>query len=301
MKRATSIYLKQTAAVICLAVITGVMPVNTPAVYAQNDELVNFEFESPLTSNLSKFGDLVAIDGNYAVISSGVNGKLSRFYYYNGTSWDRIQDDVVHQDTPSSIAMDGDRLVIGFRSGGFQSRGSASIYRLQNAETTNHQWVFEQEIISNQPKSDGSFGYSVDILNNRIAVGEITGAGENDFFNPTGSVHLFEFNGSTWNWRQKFYSPDQIAGTDLGWSLAFDEDGSELVATSLVETNNVYKAYHLSRQSSGDWVHTSTLNFNYTSPGNADNNKLGIAFHKDLIAIGTPQLPLSGNLRVGAV
>src|SRR6056297_444676 len=188
MKRATSIYLKQTAAVICLAVITGVMPVNTPAVYAQNDELVNFEFVSPLTSNLSKFGDLVAVDGNYAVVSSGVNGKLTRFYYFNGTSWNRMQDDVVHQDTPSSIAMDGGRLVIGFVGGGILGRGSADIYRLQNAETPDHEWIFEQEITSDQPKNDGNFGYSVDIRENRIAVGEITGAGENDFFQPSGSV-----------------------------------------------------------------------------------------------------------------
>src|SRR6056297_774232 len=131
-----------------------------------------------------------------------------------------MQDDVVHGESSSAIAIHGERIVIGFRTGGFQNRGAASIYRLQNAETTNHQWVFEQEINSNQPKADGSFGHSVDIWNNRIAVGEITGAGENDFFNPTGSVHLFELNGSTWNWRQKFYSPDQIGGTDLGWSLA---------------------------------------------------------------------------------
>lgn len=270
---------------------------------AEAQDVESFTFISPFDNFHSRFGDKLAVDGDYAVAIGASNGRDLFFYFFNGSDWEEITEINV-ESTPSSVAMDGDLVVVGFQSGsgiGAYQAGLIRIYRLKNKDNNDRTWEFEKELFSNSPNSDGRFGYTVDVKNGTIAVGETRGAAEDDFYIDTGSVHLFNYENDKWVRKQRFYAPDEPYDTNFGRSLSFNEDGSELAVTSLIEDDGVYNAYHYQKNSAGTWVQNATLSYSYVGKGRANSNKMPVSFHGDLIAIGTSQMSRGSSERVGSV
>src|SRR6056297_1239225 len=136
-----------------------------PQVNAQNgdgDDLLKFEIGNPDTQDAG-FGQLVAIDGDHAVIAS--DSKIY-FYYFDGNSWDVVFEADAKAEA-SSIAIDDGVVAVGYPNMelAFLS-GSVDVFRLVEGNDGEIQWMFDQQLGS----LSGNFGYNVAVKNGLIAV-----------------------------------------------------------------------------------------------------------------------------------
>lgn len=190
----------------------------------------------------ARFGQAVAIEGNYAVVGaygsdvSGPNRGQAYIYEYIAGNWTQTQiltnsDDENYDRFGWSVAINGDYIVIGATGEDDDLSGSNSMskagaaYIFQNQAGT---WVQVQKIIANDRSIDDEFGWSVDISDSTLIVGAHQDFEDENNLNPihhAGSVYIFDLDGSgTWSQSQKIVAsgrapdivyPNGYTGEDL--------------------------------------------------------------------------------------
>ncbi len=173
-------------------------------------------------------------------------------------------------DTPMSEAafgfgvdIDGDWSIVGAYgedvAGDESKNGSVSIFKWNSME-----WILFQKI--DFPGELGwqvGFGYSVKIRDNVAVIGcpwDWTG------FAGTGSIYVYEFNGTSWEFVQRLI-PENAAGNDnFGITLDFDgqtivagASGTDLVAGTTVPNEMNYGAAYVYRKINGIWTEQNRL------------------------------------------
>jgi hypothetical protein len=160
----------------------------------------------------ARFHDMPGADdagAAYVYEWNGYWGQQAKLVASDGATGDRFGTDV---------AIDGDVVVVGAgyddHSGG-SDNGSAYVYRKIGPT-----WVQEAKLVPSDTASGDGFGESVAIRGNRIAVGAEY---DDTFATDSGSLYLFEWNGSSWDEVQKVVPGD--AGTDdyFGGSVAMSD------------------------------------------------------------------------------
>lgn len=152
----------------------------------------------------AEFGHSVTIDGSTIVVGApqatyGIDGGRGAAYVFefNGTSWVQTAklagvQSVAGARNGSSVAIDGDRLVIGARTmwedGGFTIGTGAAYVFVRNGGS----WSQEAKLQSSSYMAWGLLGSSASIEGTRVVVGA---EGEN--FN-TGAAYVFEKSGASW-------------------------------------------------------------------------------------------------------
>lgn len=177
-----------------LAVSTNDYPVtqSTPkAVYMFTQSGGAWFFQQKLTSpsglppilTYGTYGHHISISGNTLAVSgefgqhAGPTGGTVYVYVFSGSSW-VLQQTIKSPDEFSdvfgdSLALDGNRLVIGMRNDlvlSAVSRGSAYVY-----ERTGTVWNFRQKLIATDGAAQDYFGLGMALSGNTIIVGS-TGA-----------------------------------------------------------------------------------------------------------------------------
>lgn len=174
--------------------------------------------------NDDQFGEQVAIDGDRLVVGarfdddSGNNSGSTYIYTWNSNNLNetilRASDGTADNEFGSSVAVDGDRVVVGAESGGpGGDDGSAYIY-----EWNGISW--NETKLYGSPT--GNFGHSVAIDGDQVVVGaqwDTDGSGSQQ----TGSAYIYKWNVTTSNWDSiKLTASDGASGDQFGVSVAID-------------------------------------------------------------------------------
>ena len=188
-----------------------------------------------------QFGFAVAYQNDIAVIGApfGDDGAFMagqvEIFQRSGMSWSHHStltafDAQALDEYGTSVAIDGDLIVVGARldddRGG--DSGSVYVYRFNGSN-----WVYEDKLLPTSITPGGStgpfFGSSVSVRGDRIAVG----APGDDFLGGarSGSAYVFRWDGAAWNLEDKTAPHDAAsARDDFGRSVSVD--GEVLVAGS---------------------------------------------------------------------
>ncbi|HEX5883842.1 MAG TPA: FG-GAP repeat protein [Pyrinomonadaceae bacterium] len=194
--------------------------------------------ETKLVANDAEFGDEfgneVAIQGNIAVIGSqgdrplGFGTGAAYVFEKTASGWQQLQkltssDSASHQFFGVSVAIDGDRIVIG--AWGDQNAGvfSGAAYVFARSGST---WVEEQKLTGSENSFADGFGKSVAIEGDTIVVGAF---GNSDVpQTEVGSAYVFRRTQAGWVEQQELTASDAAAG--MRFALSVDISNGTIVA-----------------------------------------------------------------------
>jgi hypothetical protein len=168
------------------------------------------------------FGRAVAADGDVLVVgAAGDDGGAGAAYVYrrDGDAWNYAQRLTASEATPydrfgTSLAMDGDRIVIGAPTHPGEESNSGEAYVF---EPDGGQWVERARLAPNDVRTGDEFGHLVAVSGDRIAVAAVSG---DIFGRAPGSVYLFERDGDGWAQVERYTATDGSNGKLFGDALA---------------------------------------------------------------------------------
>lgn len=185
-----------------------------------------------------------------------------------------------------AVAISGDVAIVGayfededaFESNTITNTGSVYVYERNGSGN----WILVQKLVASDRSLNDSFGFAVDISNDKLVVGarweDLDAAGSNNMFNA-GAAYVFEQNGSgTWVQVQKLVASDRDLSDEFGSSVSIsgdriiigveDEDEDASGSNTLGSAGS---AYIFERNGSGTWVEVQKL----VSSDRAMNDKFG--------------------------
>jgi len=144
----------------------------------------------PANGRIGEFGRAVAVDGGLVLVAAPISlsrpSQSGTVYGYEGTTWRQTRTIIGpedHNSFGSTLALDGNRTVIGAPRNGPENDGTAFVY-----VDDGQQWAFSRQLAPAEGKG-GAFGWSADLSGRSIAVG----APLDSEVGPTaGSAYLFE-------------------------------------------------------------------------------------------------------------
>jgi len=146
---------------------------------------------------------------------------------WDGSTWVetffQASDKAANDEYGYDVGISGNRIVVGapFNDDVGSNSGSAYVY-----DWDGNAWN-ETKLTASDAASNDGFGYCVAIDGDRIVIGSF---GDDDFGDYTGSVYLFEWDGSTWV-ETKFLASDAAAFDSFGKDVAIDGDRFVVGAT----------------------------------------------------------------------
>lgn len=192
----------------------------------------NWQFEQKLVSGdavaSNWFGVSVDIDQDTIVVGAYfdptggfINAGAAYVFTRSGSTWTEEQK-LIPTDTGDlqwfgrSVAVDGDRAVIGapFHGGPGNSRGAAYVF--DRVGTT---WNETQILASNDLGLGDFFGWSVDVEGNRAAVGAMF---NDSVASEAGSAYVFVESGGSWSQEAKVTALDGGVDDNLGAAVSLD-------------------------------------------------------------------------------
>lgn len=214
---------------------------------------------------LDEFGTAVAVSGNRIAVGAPFEddgGPEAGAVYIFGNSahgWTeqqilRASDAAAGDFFGTSLAMDGDRLVIGARGEDDMGNGSGAAYVFAGNETA---WQQETRLKAASPSATAEFGTSVALSAERVACGA---PGEDSGGNGAGGVWTFHRSTSGWGTGTRVPATNEGPGDGFGGAVAISglelsagaqgEDGTGNTASN---SGAVY-AFTLSPKSYSEWI-----------------------------------------------
>ncbi|MBN2011711.1 T9SS type A sorting domain-containing protein [candidate division KSB1 bacterium] len=167
------------------------------------------------------FGASVSIDGEYAAVGSryddNENGNdAGAVYIFKQTGNDWLQQkkilasDGAATDLFHIALLKGDMLVVGAYQDDDKGSNSGSIYVYNRYDTD---WLELEKHTASDGAADSFFGSGLAMYDNRLVVGAYR---SDDHAGNSGSIYIFEYNGSNWIETEKIISSDGDAGDYFG-------------------------------------------------------------------------------------
>ncbi len=173
---------------------------------------------------LDKFGNSVAISGDYAIVGSYMNDESA--YIFKRKSWTWVEEaklkgsDTVTSDMYGySVSIDGETAVIGATGNDDMGSSSGSAYIFSRNE--DGVWNQQQKLIASDGSQFDYFGYSVSISGDFIVVSAFL---VDDYGDRSGAVYLFRYDGTNWIQEKKLTASDAAAIDLFGASVSISGD-----------------------------------------------------------------------------
>lgn len=205
------------------------------------------------------YGQSVAISGDTLVVGA-VTDSTAAFvagaayvYVRDGTTWSLQQkltaaDPATFSGFGKSVDVTGDTAVVGAYGDDDAGYGTGAAYVFHRNGGV---WTQQQKLTASDAAADASFGLSVSISGQTIAVGApfVSSPG----VNFSGAVYVFVNNGSAWLEEQKIEARDITAGQELGYCAAIS--GATIVATAPGEVvgMHTYGAVYIFERNGTTW------------------------------------------------
>jgi len=180
----------------------------------------------------------------------------------------------------SSVAIDGEILVIGAPFDDDGAAGAGAAYVFQYDQSTS-MWIEKAKLTAGSDAAQGDqFGFSVAIAGKTIAVGAHRKDGA---FMDSGLVYVFTYDGTTWNELAKLAASDPSSFAEFGWSVFMSNDtlvvgaplGNLFMGAAYVFTNGV-----------NGWQEKAILTASDAAPG--DQFGRSVTIGGDVAVIGAP-------------
>lgn len=183
------------------------------------------EIFAPDPDDEDRFGETVAMTGQYAMIYSSGDDDMAPasgavYVFENtGSTWTYIQklkasDAQQTAQFGISIAIDGNRAIIGADAHGGGNEGAA--YLFEKTDTAG--WVEVDKIVSSDLGASDFFGHAVAIQEDTLL---ISASGDSDNVTFGGALYRFVHNGTTWD--EMKIVPSDVAMSDFfGTAVALD-------------------------------------------------------------------------------
>jgi hypothetical protein len=171
------------------------------------------------------FGFSVALTGDHAIVGAfrdddnGYDSGSAYVFRRDGTTWSLHQkltaDDAQTGDSFGlSVAIAGDYAIVG--AYGDDDTGSAYIFRRTMSTDI---WLQEAKLTASDAAPNDSFGHAVAISGDVAVVGAYL---DDDLGGSSGSVHVFERDGTTWSEVAKLTADDGASNDLFGCSVAVE-------------------------------------------------------------------------------
>jgi hypothetical protein len=246
-----------------------------------------------------QFGLAVAIQGNIAVVGApnAANGTGAAYVFQKTTTgWQFDQQLPANPSGArffgSSVAIDGDRIVVGAPGDENVDIGAGAAYVFVHAPG---KWTPEAKLIGSENSAFDSFGISVAIKGDTI----VCGAFGNSDLNQTevGSAYVFRRVAGLWNQEQELTASDGASLARFGLSVAMNEDSIAVGADGDAELGFFSGAVYVFTFDGSNWIQQQKLHAHDAQAGAAFGFHL--AMSGDTIVVGAPQDQV-GNHTLGA-
>jgi hypothetical protein len=233
----------------------------TGTLWAQADKLTAGDGQS-----LDQLGYSVGISADRIVAGARgeqAAGSGSRFggrgaayvFRSNGGGWVQeaklLAGDAADGDRfGEAAAIDGDLLVIGAPGEDALGADAGAAYVFRRSGTS---WTQEAKLLASDGAADDSFGFTVSISGNAVAVGSYLNDGNGV---DAGAVYVYRESGGIWSEEQRLVASDIVAGDYHGYAV--DLVGDRLLAGSYAAGGGA-GALYLYEKSGPSWTETSKL------------------------------------------
>jgi hypothetical protein len=253
------------------------------------------------------FGRSVALSGDTVVAGAygddiGQNTFQGSAYVFtrSGSAWTQQQkltaNDGAKDDAfGAAVALDGDTVVVGSQGGdgAVADQGAAYVFTRSGSV-----WTSQQKLTANDGAQYDSFGISVAISGDTVAVGasnDKIGLNVNQ-----GSAYVFKRSGSKWKQQQKLTAFDGASGDLFGHAVALYGDIVVAGATKdNVGANSTQGSTYVFARSGSTWTHQQKL----TAFDGAADDRFGaaLAVSDDTVAVGVGRDDVKPNIDQGSV
>ncbi len=160
-----------------------------------------------------------------------------------------------------AVALSGDTLVVGASAAtGAAARTGAAYVFVRTGAT----WTQQAKLFALDGEAGDVFGESVALSGTTIAVGT---PGDAHPASHEGSVHVFVWDGSSWNLEQQVTASDASEDDDFGVSVSLDGDRLAVGAdTAGPSPSDESGAVYVFDRNAGAWTETSRLQAQFRGP-----------------------------------
>jgi len=199
-------------------------------------------------ANYDTFGLRVALEGDVAVVSAHLNDNSGfanagavYVFRYNGTSWNQEQKLVPFDAEQGGqfgfdVALSGDRIAVGARNRGSLNTGAVYTYRFDGSA-----WQLEAQITPAGLQQGDSFGYSLALDGDLLAVGALN---DDTVITNAGACYVFRWNSASWQQEAKLFASNAGQADNFGYDLAAHDDvlvvGAGLADVNFTNDGAVY-------------------------------------------------------------
>ncbi|MCK5074974.1 MAG: hypothetical protein KAR38_01305, partial [Calditrichia bacterium] len=250
-----------------------------------------FDIETLLNPDFSEgndaYGHSVAINNDYAIVGAyrdsenGTYAGAAYIFKYTGNSWEQ-QVKLTASDGEnwdwfgSSVAIDGNRVVIGARNAN-GSFGAVYIYHFDGIN-----WIEEAGFSEYSAGEGGRLGKAIAIQGDMVLAGATQFLDSTDY-DQSGAVYVYQYNGSSWERQQVFLAEDHEPNAYFGNSI--DIDGDQVIIGAYED-------------GSGDFTdHGAAYIFKYNGTLWEQQAKLTAAYIASYTSFGT-SVAIEGNIVV---
>ncbi len=231
-------------------------------------------------------------DTGHAVIGAPSNSDNGAFagavYVFEsiGTGWQQMAklvstNEVEFQMFGNSVAIDNNRVFVGAPKNSTNDVGKVYIYEL-----IGQNWVLNTELTSPLADNVNNFGFSIDVLDDRLAVSDTLA-------NSFGAIFVFDYDNNTSQWNvSEVHATDGNITDTFGYSISLNSSGDKMAvgASNANGTNgSQLGAVYVFEYINSSWMQVAIL----TGSDSVMNTQLGIR-----VAIDGDTVISSGNLNV---
>jgi hypothetical protein len=208
-----------------LPLYSGCLTVMLPGFAWAQCEVLKLDGPASLSST-PEFGFSLSLHGSRMVVGMpdagpALEGSAEVFERLDGVGWVSAgklfaSDGEPYDEFGYSVAVEGDRLVVGaIAHGALGAKGAAYVFERQTEGT----WLETAKLLP--PDEAWGFGWSIDIVGDRIAVGA---KGASALSDGKGRVVIFEHDGTAWVKRTTIKPTISVGGDGFGASLDLEQD-----------------------------------------------------------------------------
>lgn len=239
----------------------------------------NFGFSIALS------GNVLAVGAPFSTVSDIQTGAV---YIFNKAADGRWVESV-KLGSPSggafdifgqSVAIDGDRLVVGAFQAGDEQQGTVFVYERDGSD-----WRLDATLQASDGMPNAKFGIAVAVFGDRILVGAES---DSHLVPGGGSAYVFEKTSQGWSEISKLLPADPDRADFFGFSVALSQD-SAVVGTYLKKDagGNTVGAAYVFRNTGLAWMQQEKIVPSDAMPG--DEFGMSISIANNIMAIGAPR------------
>ncbi|MBN1968924.1 MAG: T9SS type A sorting domain-containing protein [Candidatus Delongbacteria bacterium] len=235
------------------------------------------------------FGSSVFINNDYMIISANHNYNNSSgsayIYYHDCDNWNEIAI-IAASGSPIcdqygcsvGISESGDYAVVGAYSDDENGEHSGAVYIYQR---NGSEWNLQMKIMALDGEINDSFGFSTFITDNYLFV---SATGDCDNGDDSGSIYVYENNGTTWEFHSKLIASHNTSNDRFGRSISVCDD-LLIVGTYCYDQGEAY----VFRNDNSSWIEETIL----TASDGFSYDRFGcsVSISGDFIIVGACNRP----------